>query len=50
MTPHFYADYDLCIELFKKFKIINIYQVIDYYKVNDELKDSYHYHLLIKKS
>ena len=50
MTPHFYADYDLCMELFNKFKIINIYQVIDYYKVNDELKDSYHYHLLIKKS
>ena len=48
-TPHFYADYDLCMELFKDFDIINIYQVIDYYKKNDKLLDSYHYHLIIKK-
>ena len=49
MTPHFYADYDLCMELFKDFKIINIYQTIDYYKDKDKLYDSYHYNLLIKK-
>ena len=49
MTPHFYADYQLCHELFKSFEIINIYQVIDYYTSNDKLYDSYHYHLLIKK-
>ena len=48
-TPHFYADYNLCQELFKDFEIINIYQVIDYSKSNDRVFDSYHYHLLIKK-
>ena len=47
--PHFYADYDLCLELFKDFEILNIYQVIDYYKQDNELMNSYHYHLLIKK-
>ena len=49
-TPHFYADYNLCQELFKDFEIINIYQVIDYFKSNDKTFDSYHYHLLIKKN
>ncbi len=49
-TPHFYADYKLCQELFKDFKILNIYQVIDYYESKDKVFDSYHYHLLIKKS
>ena len=49
MIPHFYADYDLCMELFKDFDIINIYQVIDYYNKNDKVLDSYHYHLIIKK-
>ena len=49
MTPHFYADYQLCQELFKDFEIINIYQVVDYFTSNDKLLDSYHYHLLIKK-
>ena len=48
-TPHFYADYDLCKELFKDFEIINIYQVIDYYESDGKTFDSYHYHLLIKK-
>jgi ubiquinone/menaquinone biosynthesis C-methylase UbiE len=48
-TPHFYADYDLCKELFKDFEIINIYQVIDYYESDGKTLDSYHYHLLIKK-
>ena len=47
-TPHFYADYNLCQELFKDFEIIDIYQVIDYFKSNDNVFDSYHYHLLIK--
>jgi len=49
MTPHFYADYDLCKEIFKDFEIVNIFQVIDYYESNNKLFDSYHYHLLIKK-
>ena len=48
-TPHFYADYNLCKELFKDFEIVKIYQVIDYYESKDKLFDSYHYHLLIKK-
>ena len=49
MTPHFYADYELCMELFKDFEIINIYQLIDYYESNNKTFNSYHYHLLIKK-
>ena len=48
-TPHFYADYDLCKELFKDFEIITIYQIIDYYESDGKTLDSYHYHLLIKK-
>ena len=48
-TPHFYADYNLCKELFKDFEIVTIYQVIDYSESNGNLYDSYHYHLLIKK-
>ena len=49
MVPHFYTDYDLCKNLFKEFKIIEIYQVVDYYEKNDEVHNSYHFHLLIKK-
>lgn len=49
MTPHFYADYQLCMDLFKIFEILNIYQVTDYYESNGKTYDSYHYHLLIKK-
>lgn len=48
-TPHFYADYDLIMELFKIFEIVNIRQVIDYYKKDDKVFDSYHYHVIIKK-
>ena len=48
-TPHFYVDYNLLQELFKNFEIINIYQVVDYYKSNAALLDSYHYHILIRK-
>ena len=48
-TPHFYADYPLCIELFKDFEIVTIYQVVDYYNRDDKVFDSYHYHILIKK-
>ena len=49
MTPHFYADYNLCKELFKDFKIETIYELIDYYEEKNKVYDSYHYHLLIKK-
>lgn len=48
-TPHFYADYNLCKDLFSDFEILNIYQVIDYYETEEKTFDSYHYHLLIKK-
>ncbi len=48
-VPHFYADYNLIYELFKDFDIINVYQVIDYFKKEDRVNDSYHYHILIKK-
>ena len=46
-VPHFYADYDLIKELFKDFKILNIYQIVNYYE--NKTKYSYHYHVLIKK-
>ena len=48
-TPHFYADYDLCKELFKDFDILKIHQVITYHEGKDKVYDSYHYHLLVKK-
>ena len=48
-VPHFYADYDLIQELFKEFKIVNVYQVKNYYQHKDGIYDSSHYHILIKK-
>ena len=48
-VPHFYADYPLIKELFKKFEIITVKQVIDYYKKNNTEYASYHYHILIRK-
>ena len=48
-VPHIYVDYESSKELFKEFKIIDIYQVIDYYEENGKVYDGYHYHLLIKK-
>ena len=48
-TPHFYVDYNLVQELFKEFRIVNIYQVVDYFENNDVLSNSYHYHVLIHK-
>ena len=47
-VPHFYADYDLIIELFVDFDILNIYQIVDYYEKKDSA--SYHYHVLIRKN
>ena len=49
-VPHFYTDYNLCQELFKDFEIVNIYQVVDYFKSKDKVSSSYHYHLLIKNT
>ena len=48
-TPHFYVDYALAKKLFSNFNIINIHQEIDYYEVQGDVKESYHYHLLIQK-
>lgn len=48
-VPHIYVDYESSKELFKEFKIIDIYQVIDYYEENGKVYDGYHYHLIIKK-
>lgn len=48
-VPHFYADYDLIMDLFKDFDIISIAQVQNYYEVKGELHKSYHYHVLVKK-
>ena len=36
-VPHFYADYELIIDLFKDFKIIDIKHIQDFYKVNDKI-------------
>ena len=49
MIPHFYADYNLCLELFKDFKIVNIFQVTGYFPKKDTTIESCHYHMLIKK-
>ena len=48
-TPHFYVDYDLAKELFGEFKIINIYQEIEYFEKENGTTESYHYHILIQK-
>lgn len=48
--PHFYADYDLIMKLFNEFKIIKIFQLEDFYEIDGKIKNSYHYHLLIKKT
>lgn len=48
-TPHFYADYELCKELFKDFKIIFINHIEDFSEDNGKTYSSYHYHILIQK-
>lgn len=47
--PHFYADYKLIKELFKEFKVENIYHVEDFYESGENVYSSFHYHVLIKK-
>lgn len=47
--PHFFADYDLILELFKDFKIIKVFQVEDFIEKNGKTLNSYHYHVLIQK-
>ena len=49
--PHFYADYDLILDLFKDFNIINVFQVEDHIDKDETgiATGSFHYHVLIKK-
>ena len=47
--PHFYADYELIKDLFSEFKIIKLFQLEEFYEDNNQVKTSFHYHLLIKK-
>ena len=47
--PHFYADYELIKDLFSDFKIIKLFQLEEFYEDNNQVKTSFHYHLLIKK-
>lgn len=49
-VPHFYSDYNLSMELFHDFKIINIHQEVDYHKQKNTVMESYHYHILIQKA
>lgn len=48
-VPHFYADYNLIEELFSDFEIIKLYQMVDYYKHEDRVNESYHFHVLVRK-
>lgn len=48
-VPHFYADYNLICELFSTFKIELIQHIADYYTINNQVSESYHYHILIRK-
>ncbi len=47
--PHFYADYDLIIQMFKSFKIVLVKHVEDFYEKEKKTLSSWHYHMLIKK-
>ena len=47
--PHFYADHDLILELFKDFEIIEVTQVEEFFNKNGKPSTSYHFHVLVKK-
>jgi ubiquinone/menaquinone biosynthesis C-methylase UbiE len=49
MIPHFFVDYNLCMELFKDFEMVKIFKTTNYYQRETEVVDSSHFHLLIKK-
>ena len=46
--PHFYADYDLIIDLFRDFEIVKVFQVEEFI-AKERIASSYHYHVLIRK-
>lgn len=48
-VPHFYADYNLIVKLFKDFKIEMVEHIEDFYESKGKINSSYHYHVLIKK-
>lgn len=47
--PHFYADHDLILDLFKDFEIVKIFQVEDYVNKAGSVSNSFHWHVLIRK-
>jgi SAM-dependent methyltransferase len=49
MVPHFYADYDLILELFKSFDVLDVKHIGDYYTKDGKIYESYHWHILIRK-
>mgnify|MGYP003296306583 CR=1 FL=1 len=50
-VPHFYADYNLVLDLFKDFEIVDIQHLQNFAKPfpEDDSRASWHYHLLIRK-
>ena len=46
--PHFYADYDLIVDLFRDFEIVKVFQVEEFIS-KERTTSSYHYHVLIRK-
>ena len=49
-VPHFYADYHLIKDFFSDFQIVTVYQVVDYFEKKGDVYDSFHFHILVKKS
>ncbi len=47
-VPHFYADYDLIMDLFSGFRIISVSHVENYHEKEGSIHSSYHYHVLVK--
>jgi len=48
--PHFYADYNLILELFKDFKIEDLIHNQKIYERDGVIRESWHYHILISKT
>ena len=46
--PHFFADYDLIVDLFKDFEIVKVFQVEEFIE-KEQTTSSFHYHVLIRK-
>ena len=50
MVPHFYADFALIHQIFKSFEIVDIKHIGTYYAKDNQFYESYHWHILIKKT